>query len=646
MLEGRCTMARLVVSSGFIFLPPAWPADSIQIVWSLFGRAAKMPPPVDRYQQGAAAGRYRSSIGPGSSLSSGSGSMRQSSDYSSSAQGGPTTTDRRPSSGSYHSHPEALRPYGSSDSPMNGARSSPRTLSHRPNAQATTQSKLSTFGYGPEKSDQKFAPNQESSASRSEYKANASSSHSHASPLMINGAPRLQSQSAFGPSKFGYLKKKQAPSQPQQGSLPNGPGDLRNGTLPASKAPFRASANMAHPSHYQQSPLQFSVTPDRPPQVTPRSQLQVVISTQSSASFYKNSPLPSYSAPARLPRSSSLTNSRESSETPKKRGRPALHKTPVEKTPKKRGRPFASGGVAIQIAKKQAEKAARKAEREARRLEAKNKGKPRKLGQQPNIEQPEPIFHPFICEWDDCARELQNLETLRLHVHIVHKKRVDGKVQCLWAKCGRKKKVVAVVTKEHDDDAVDEEIEAMAITKNEIAKEKHTAERSKSTCPAFARRQDWLDHLEEEHFIPFSWHMGDGPKATDLSAKPKGVVDPLWLNDSKGNQVTPSVAGQPLEEGRPGKNNAKRFRKMRGVEMWAIKQPKELKGMAMAPPIPPSSEDDDDTGVEGEGEEDTGMDEVDMLQGAENGREIPDSDDSENSEQGVVMDMGGDMQMG
>ncbi|KAJ5051745.1 uncharacterized protein L3040_001517 [Drepanopeziza brunnea f. sp. 'multigermtubi'] len=605
-----------------------------------------MPPPVNQYQQGADAGRYRSPIEPGSSLSSGSGSMRQSSDYSSSAQGGPTTTDHRPSSGSYHSHPEAPRPYGSSDSLMTGARSSPRTLSHRPNAPATTQSKLSTFGYGPERSDQKFAPNQECSSSRSDHNPNASSSQSHASPLMTNGAPRLQSQSAFGPSRFGYLKKKQAPSQPQQGSLSNSPGDLRNGTLPASKAPFRASANVAHPFHYQQSPLQFSVTPDRPPQVTPRSQLQVVIGTQSSASFYKNSPLPSYSAPARLPRSSPLANARESSQTPKKRGRPALHKTPVEKTPKKRGRPFASGEAAIQIAKKQAEKAARKAEREARRVEAKNKGQPWKLGQQPNIEQPEPIFYPFICEWDGCARELQNLETLRLHVHIVHEKRVDGKLQCLWAKCGRKKKVVAVVTKEHDDDdAVDEEIAAMAITENEIANETHIAEKSRSTCPAFARKQDWLDHLEEEHFIPFSWHMGDGPKATDLSAKPKGVVDPLWLNDSKGNQVTPSVAGQSLEEGRPGKNNAKRFRKMRGVEVWAIKQPKELKGMAMAPPIPPSSEDDDDTGVEAEGE-DTGMDDVDLLRVAENRREIADSDDSDDSEKGVAVDMDGDVQMG
>lgn len=43
--------------------------------------------------------------------------------------------------------------------------------------------------------------------------------------------------------------------------------------------------------------------------------------------------------------------------------------------------------------------------------------------------------------------------------------------------------------------------------------------------------------------------------------EPKAV--PPWLCDENGNQVTPSVEGQPVEEGDPEEENSKRFAKTR-----------------------------------------------------------------------------------
>ncbi|PVH87643.1 hypothetical protein DL98DRAFT_363666, partial [Cadophora sp. DSE1049] len=252
---------------------------------------------------------------------------------------------------------------------------------------------------------------------------------------------------------------------------------------------------------------------------------------------------------------------------PKKRGRPISNKPRVEPTPKKRGRPFKT--VESELKAK-----ARASSSGTSTPAYKKKGRPFKIRHQPFIPQPEPIFNPFLCEWKDCQAELQNLETLRLHIHVVHKKREDGKVPCLWAKCGAKK-----------------------IIEGEDGEKKGLDDH-----PRFASRQEWKDHLEVKHLVPFSWYMGDGPKATDLSGKPKGIINPLWLNDSTGKQVTPSVKGQTLEEGRASVLNKKRFRKMKGMNIFKEKQVaggQDLKGAGgMAPPVISSDDEDEDTGMD------------------------------------------------
>ncbi|KAH9214082.1 hypothetical protein DL95DRAFT_301080 [Leptodontidium sp. 2 PMI_412] len=258
---------------------------------------------------------------------------------------------------------------------------------------------------------------------------------------------------------------------------------------------------------------------------------------------------------------------------PKKRGRPFANKVPVEQTPKKRGRPFKTVESELKA------KARASSSGTSTPTTQKKKGRPFKVRHQLFIAQPLPEFHPFKCEWKGCEAELHNLETLRLHLHIVHKERVEGKVPCLWAKCGAKK---VVEGEDGEKKIIDDH-------------------------PRFASRQAWKDHLEVRHLIPFSWHMGDGPKGTDLSGKPRGIINPLWLNDENGNEVTPSVNGQALEEGRASDLNKKRFRKMKGMNIFKEKaeKKKDMKamkgmggGMGMLPPQVSSDDEDEDTGAD------------------------------------------------
>ncbi|KAH7346448.1 hypothetical protein BKA65DRAFT_399503 [Rhexocercosporidium sp. MPI-PUGE-AT-0058] len=312
---------------------------------------------------------------------------------------------------------------------------------------------------------------------------------------------------------------------------------------------------------------------------------------------------------------------------PKKRGRPFGNKPPAEHTPKKRGRPFKTAESELKA------KARAKASSSGTSTPTtyKKKGRPFKVRHQLFIAQPLPEFYPFKCEWRGCEAELQNLETLRLHLHILHKKRVGGKVPCLWAKCGTKK---VVEGEDGEKKVVDDH-------------------------PRFASRQEWKDHLEVKHIIPFSWHMGDGPKGTDLSGKPKGIINPLWLNDENGNQVTPSVKDQALEEGRASELNKKRFRKMKGMDIF--KEKAEMKqdvksmsgGMGMLPPQVSSDDEDEDEDAgaaeEGENEENVDSEELEERSSGMRLLRLDDdkgmNSDGDGDERDEDMDNDGDVQM-
>jgi hypothetical protein len=101
-------------------------------------------------------------------------------------------------------------------------------------------------------------------------------------------------------------------------------------------------------------------------------------------------------------------------------------------------------------------------------------------------------YQSYKCNWQNCNAELHNLETLKKHVHKVHgKENRSGALECFWADCPTK-----------------------AASHDPITNVKILRQEPKS----FYSTVDWQDHLEETHFSPLSWKLGDGP-ASGLSGR-------------------------------------------------------------------------------------------------------------------------------
>ncbi|CAK7273087.1 hypothetical protein SEPCBS57363_005477 [Sporothrix epigloea] len=180
-------------------------------------------------------------------------------------------------------------------------------------------------------------------------------------------------------------------------------------------------------------------------------------------------------------------------------------------------------------------------------------------------------FAPFVCEWAGCRAELQNMETLRRHVAIVHSKSLSTVQTCRWRGCA-----AGVAAMHHGDGAVTDAV-------------------TDADCRTF------LEHVEHQHLSPLAWLQGDGfanaghiaapklPPATVLATKsrvrsrakskangkdkrrtinPTAVVDsessantaveisfdtapseslPRYLLDERGQQVTPLLRDTVLE---------------------------------------------------------------------------------------------------
>ncbi|KAG6116580.1 hypothetical protein E4U14_008533 [Claviceps sp. LM454 group G7] len=131
-------------------------------------------------------------------------------------------------------------------------------------------------------------------------------------------------------------------------------------------------------------------------------------------------------------------------------------------------------------------------------------------------------FLIFLCEWAGCKAELHNLDTLRRHVHIVHGRHRD-KIPCVcrWGSCEEN---------------------------------------------SFSNAQDWRAHLERAHLAPFQWHVGDGPRNTSdglsLSEGEGLCALPDYLRGPDGEQVTPSIRDQELEDYVTWRMNRRRLKDM------------------------------------------------------------------------------------
>jgi hypothetical protein len=92
----------------------------------------------------------------------------------------------------------------------------------------------------------------------------------------------------------------------------------------------------------------------------------------------------------------------------------------------------------------------------------------------------------FECKWKGCKVELHNLQTLKMHVNKVHRLSTNdqGFLECHWADCA---------TEATNQDAM-------------------TGMRLEHRLPkSFTTIAKWLQHMEQVHFSPLAWELGDGP---------------------------------------------------------------------------------------------------------------------------------------
>ncbi|KAI4870655.1 hypothetical protein F4820DRAFT_402932 [Hypoxylon rubiginosum] len=139
--------------------------------------------------------------------------------------------------------------------------------------------------------------------------------------------------------------------------------------------------------------------------------------------------------------------------------------------------------------------------------------------------QSNPDYAPFLCEWKlpsqkSCPAELQNMKTLRKHVYIVHGD-ADPLV-CRWGKCA-----------------------------------------ARDTPIEFAEQAEFEEHMNKKHFRSYVWYAGEGHQNDGISRLERDADKlPAYLFDEKGNQVTPSIAGQKFEDDRQYKERKRKLRQL------------------------------------------------------------------------------------
>ncbi|KAL7930090.1 hypothetical protein V8C35DRAFT_314085 [Trichoderma chlorosporum] len=154
-------------------------------------------------------------------------------------------------------------------------------------------------------------------------------------------------------------------------------------------------------------------------------------------------------------------------------------------------------------------------------------GIPKRRGRPPKAPSPLPwqvyrslptSFAAFLCEWSGCKAELHNLDTLRRHVSVVHCRKPP--LVCRWGNCAQS-----------------------------------------PSLDQFPSAPSLRAHIEKAHLVPFSWHIGDGPQnygAPNQRLKEEEIPD--YLKDDQGNQVTPSIHDQEVEDFVTWKHNRQKLK--------------------------------------------------------------------------------------
>ncbi|KAI1740941.1 hypothetical protein F4680DRAFT_416682 [Xylaria scruposa] len=230
------------------------------------------------------------------------------------------------------------------------------------------------------------------------------------------------------------------------------------------------------------------------------------------------------------------TKVEEPSSGPKKRGRPKGWKpgTPYTTDPNSRYRKREMRAAQAPAQAQVQERSTGQYKGPGQKPKVKRRGRPpRPL--EPSVREQylrsKPEYTPYKCEWEMsedpakqgssiCPAELQNMDTLRRHVFLIH-----GDVDLLTCRFSHCK--------------------------------------DQNPPLKFETDEEFEHHMETRHFVAYLWHMGEGYQNNGIeTVKIKPKMLPTYLFDEHGNQVTPSVTDQKLETDLQHKERRRKLRRL------------------------------------------------------------------------------------
>lgn len=181
--------------------------------------------------------------------------------------------------------------------------------------------------------------------------------------------------------------------------------------------------------------------------------------------------------------------------------------------------------------------------------------------------QSEPKYLTFDCEWQEdnlqgkltqCPAELQNMDTLRKHVFLIHSN--TEPLVCRWGPCGNK----LAQTMESEENA------ASGVKYQQQQPEQ------------FEDEEAFRAHVEKEHLERYVWQMGDGPQNKGIwtiQRDPNKL--PQYLFGQGGDQVTPSIKDQQFED---TQGMLIRKRRLREIQRQALENAPDESEFFLPPP--------------------------------------------------------------
>jgi hypothetical protein len=253
-----------------------------------------------------------------------------------------------------------------------------------------------------------------------------------------------------------------------QSNAIGGEGGAKVQALPEATNPFRPKKRGRPPRH--------SFPNDTPPATPKRS--------PSTADMSASAPRPSGSSVGYSAFRSATEYGPDGQPLPKKRGRPVGWRKAIHGSVAAQTRPSANGHTGPfdkhQPSQPSSLRNVKTGGNEPIRIDSRS----------PSIANRVPRYKSYQCKWQSCTAELHNLETLKKHVFKVHRKgTTQNTLDCLWGNCGKE------------------------VTNYDP----NTGLRLEKQIPhSFDLESNWKGHIQQHHFDPLSWELGDGP-ASGLS---------------------------------------------------------------------------------------------------------------------------------